>query len=73
MWMIWKTKNDVVFNKKLQSSPQAIIYKTLMLGDQDLAPAVEAKAESRGGRHDISALGKCLLDSSLLSEVMVVL
>jgi hypothetical protein len=71
--MIWKTKNDVVFNKMLLSSPQAIIYKTLMLGDQDLAPAVEAKAESHGGRHDLSALGECLLDSSLLSEVMVVL
>jgi hypothetical protein len=30
MWTIWKTRNDVVFNKVL-SSPAAIIYKSLML------------------------------------------
>jgi hypothetical protein len=30
MWTIWKTRNDVVFNKVL-SSPVAIIYKSLML------------------------------------------
>jgi hypothetical protein len=29
---VWKTRNDVVFNKKLLSSPQVIIiYKMLML------------------------------------------
>jgi len=31
MSTIWKTRNDVVFNEKLLSSPQAIIFKTLIL------------------------------------------
>jgi hypothetical protein len=29
--MIWKTQNDMAFNKKVLSSPMVIIYKTLML------------------------------------------
>jgi hypothetical protein len=29
--MIWKTQNDMAFNKKVLSSPMVIIYKTLMM------------------------------------------
>ena len=31
MWTVWKTRNDAVFNNKVQTSPAAIIYKMLML------------------------------------------
>ena len=31
MWSIWKSKNEMVFNKKVLSSPVALVYKTLML------------------------------------------
>jgi hypothetical protein len=43
MWTIWKTQNDVVFNKKLLSSPQAIIYKTLMLVIKTYCPLLKPK------------------------------
>jgi hypothetical protein len=31
MWTTWKTRDDVVFNKKVLHSPVAIIYNTLTL------------------------------------------
>jgi hypothetical protein len=31
LWTIWKTRNDMVINKKIVSSPKVIIFKTLML------------------------------------------
>ena len=41
LWTIWKTRNDVVFNK-VMSSPKAIIRKTLML-IKTWRPLVKAK------------------------------
>jgi hypothetical protein len=31
MWTIWKTHNDLVFNKKVISMPMVVVYETLML------------------------------------------
>jgi len=31
MWTIWKTCNDLVFNKKVISTPMVVVYKTVML------------------------------------------
>jgi hypothetical protein len=31
LWSLWKTHNDMVFNKKIMQSPVALIYKMLML------------------------------------------
>ncbi|CAL4956394.1 unnamed protein product [Urochloa decumbens] len=43
MWTLWKTRNDLVFNDKIVSSPMAVAYKLvaylsnwkLMLEDED--------------------------------------
>ena len=31
LWSIWKSGNEMVFNKKVLSSPVVLVYKTLML------------------------------------------
>ena len=31
LWSIWKSRDKVVFNKKVLSSPVVLVYKTLML------------------------------------------
>ena len=29
--MLWKTRNDVVFNNKILASPEAVVHKPVML------------------------------------------
>jgi len=48
MWSIWKAYNDVVFNKKLLSSPKSLIHKMIMLV-KTWSPLVEAQNEAYGG------------------------
>jgi len=31
LWSIWKTRNELVFDKKVVSSPSTLIYKALLL------------------------------------------
>jgi hypothetical protein len=46
LWTKWKTRNDVVFNKKVLSSPSTLIFKTLMLV-KSRCPLLKTKLSER--------------------------
>jgi hypothetical protein len=57
---IWKTRNDVAINKKMLSSPVAIIYKTLSL-IKTWRPLLKMKLTSSSFLPVGSAFGQCQL------------
>lgn len=50
LWSIWKSCNNLVFNKKVLPSLMALVYKMLMLS-KSWCSFFEAKIEAYGGRH----------------------